>query len=149
MKYRVKGEIPIFMTHSSSENIIIELDTNNDEIRYPIIELDLHELREDNEGASSDSSEEAIVADQNGSNDMNDEIERIIHKQQTVQGMIYVQEYLSFFIFVPGKLILLLSKTRLFILVVAWHDGIKNDSSALIIKLKKIIDSYTIIQYCN
>lgn len=51
-------DIPILVTSSSSESIVISLNSDNNGIQNLIIELDLNQLNEDNGEIWSDSSEE-------------------------------------------------------------------------------------------
>lgn len=84
-------EIPIFVTSSSTRNIIIEINEDNNEIEYPI-DVDIHEFLEDNDGASSDSSEEEIVAPETGGNyatiTINGELRENVDGLQTTQGKV-------------------------------------------------------------
>lgn len=87
-----EGEISIFVSSSSTGNFVIELTEENHVIEYPVIELDLHEFRNDNDGSSSDSSEEETIAQQIGDSNAtittNNEEGVLVDRLQTGEGMI-------------------------------------------------------------
>lgn len=92
-------DIPVIATSSSSGNIFIELNEENHEIEYPIIELDVHVFTEDNDRSFSESSEEEIETEQTRNNatmTTNETRETIVHPQIPGGTNLMASRYLYF-----------------------------------------------------
>ncbi|CAA0827406.1 Unknown protein, partial [Striga hermonthica] len=78
----------------SSENIIIELNVdNNPEIGYPVIELDLNQLFEDDDETRSDSSVEEIIGQQANDGEGNRDIGGVLQGHVILGGQEIFNEF--------------------------------------------------------